>query len=213
MTRSGSRSLRTCTLPWSSPQGRYASSIVGWSEWTLVVEGLLLPGLLSHSDASTTRIPIAIGFSVSCTASRTASRTCSRRVIPAQIGAGLHSEKPINTVFVGDLADLRTGSHRAQHGGAQAGSAGDWPAGFVRFRADSVNSGLRASASRAFDSHTARATNRMRWTARSATECSPVPDSAPGDCRASRGQLSGLPPTGRRMNRLTASSPLLTPAV
>ena len=30
-------SLRTCTLPWSSPRGRYPSSIVGWSEWTLVV--------------------------------------------------------------------------------------------------------------------------------------------------------------------------------
>ena len=33
-------SFRTCTLPWSSPRGRYRSSIVGWSEWTLVVEAL-----------------------------------------------------------------------------------------------------------------------------------------------------------------------------
>ena len=38
-------------------------------------------------------------------------------------------------------------------------------------------------------------------------------DSAPGDRRASRGQLSGLPLAGRRMNRLTGPSPLLTPAV
>ena len=44
-----------------------------------------------------------------CTASRTASRTCSTGVVSAQIRVDLHPEKPINTVFTGDLADLGTG--------------------------------------------------------------------------------------------------------
>ena len=44
------------------------------------------------------------------TASRTASGTCSTGVVSARICVHLHPKTPINTVFTGDLGDLRTGS-------------------------------------------------------------------------------------------------------
>ena len=59
-----------------------------------------------------------------CTASRTASRTCSTGVVSAQIRVDLHPEKPINTVFTGDLADLGTGFIPACAGGTLSCSCG-----------------------------------------------------------------------------------------
>ena len=56
-----------------------------------------------------------------CTASRTASRTCSSGVVSARIGVHLHAKTSINTVFIADLGDLRTGSIPACAGKPTAG--------------------------------------------------------------------------------------------
>ena len=50
------------------------------------------------------------------TASGTASRTCSTGLVSARICVHLHPKTPINTVFIADLGDLRTGFIPARAG-------------------------------------------------------------------------------------------------